>query len=371
MLNSIRFYLNLIVVISGIFWLSQPVFGIEYGGIGGKPAYPRPDAPRSESIFIHNITPGQIINEGVNVINNTQETKVFKVYAADYTPSTDGGYACKQLSEKQTEVGTWINLEKDEVIVEPYRSELVPFIITVPGSVEVGEYNGCILIQEKKEKTNVKDGINLNFRTGIRIALTVPGDIIKKLRIDGFEISQKGNGDFILTPIVANEGNVSIDAQVSVITKNIQGKQIFEHGGEYSVIKGERSRWNFEFKPPITGGWFSSELTVIYKDQGSQEVRLTTDKISFFSWPKPIVLIPVVILVFIIIIGTIVWSVISKKKRKEMSLWVNHTIKANENIQNIAHKHQIPWKKLAKANKLSPPFTVTEGQIIKVPPTYD
>jgi len=30
----------------------NPVYAIDYGGVGGDPAYPRADTPKSESIFI-------------------------------------------------------------------------------------------------------------------------------------------------------------------------------------------------------------------------------------------------------------------------------------------------------------------------------
>ena len=38
-------------------------FAIEYGGFGGRPAYPRADNPRTESIFIHTLEPGAIQKE--------------------------------------------------------------------------------------------------------------------------------------------------------------------------------------------------------------------------------------------------------------------------------------------------------------------
>lgn len=38
-------------------------FAIEYGGFGGRPAYPRADNPRTESIFIHTLEPGAVQKE--------------------------------------------------------------------------------------------------------------------------------------------------------------------------------------------------------------------------------------------------------------------------------------------------------------------
>ncbi len=38
--------------------LSTSLHAIEYGGFGGRPAYPRADNDRTESIFIHTLEPG-------------------------------------------------------------------------------------------------------------------------------------------------------------------------------------------------------------------------------------------------------------------------------------------------------------------------
>lgn len=37
---------------------SPALYAIEYGGFGGRPAYPRADNDRTESIFIHTLEPG-------------------------------------------------------------------------------------------------------------------------------------------------------------------------------------------------------------------------------------------------------------------------------------------------------------------------
>lgn len=37
---------------------SLSVSAIEYGGFGGRPAFPREDNARTESIFIHTLEPG-------------------------------------------------------------------------------------------------------------------------------------------------------------------------------------------------------------------------------------------------------------------------------------------------------------------------
>src|SRR3989339_570136 len=179
-----RFF-SFVLAILTIVLFAGNVSAIEYGGFGGRPAYPDPNNPRTESIFIHILEPGDVQKEGVLTVNNSAERKTMLVYAVDSTPSTGGAFACAQASVTAKDVGAWITLEKSEVTLEPGTSELVPFTITVPKNAGIGEHNGCIVMQEKKEKADGKSGVSLSFRTGLRVAITIPGELERKLEIVG------------------------------------------------------------------------------------------------------------------------------------------------------------------------------------------
>lgn len=53
----------------------SPVQAAETGGIGGKPANPRSDNPRTESIFVYELKPGETTKDAVEIYNNTDEQK--------------------------------------------------------------------------------------------------------------------------------------------------------------------------------------------------------------------------------------------------------------------------------------------------------
>ena len=119
-------------------FIITPVLAIEYGGIGGRPAYPDPDNERTESIFIFETAPGATEEDGVVVINNTEEEKTILVYATDTTPSSGGGFACKQYAEEVTEEGSWFELAKDEMTLESGTNQIVPFTVSIPEDIDVG-----------------------------------------------------------------------------------------------------------------------------------------------------------------------------------------------------------------------------------------
>jgi len=373
-----------ISILRFVFFVSTLVFlvlpgqakAIEYGGFGGRPANPRSDNPRTESIFIYTLEPGEEKLDAVTVINNTPERKTLLVYAADSTPSTGGAFACKQFSEDKQSVGAWITVSKSEVTLDSGTNETVPFTIRVPQSAGVGEHNGCILIQEKKVKNENQSGVSLSVRTGLRVAITIPGDIVRKLELAGFTLSDKPEG-YLLHPQVRNIGNVSIDADVQVVTKSVLGFTVMEHGGEFPILKGEVSDWNFELPKPFWGGWYRSSFAVEYDENpeasvgiqsGKNLTLLKGDTIWFFSFPT---IKGLILELLILVLAAYLYRNYRKFKKHKYAVkndWIDYRVKSGDTINSLADQFNISWKSLARANKVKAPYALEVGIVIKVPP---
>ncbi len=362
------FYIkNSIFILLFLALISNNVFGIEYGGIGGRPAYPRSEEPKSDNVFIHTIKENQVINEGIKVVNNTNVTKTLMLYPADYIPSSDGGFACRQLLEKQIAVGTWIKLAKSEVTLDPMSTEIVDFTITTPSSLDAGEHNGCVLIQEKKNPEKIKSGINLSIRTGLRVLLTMPGNLIRKLELLSFKIQMNDKGNYYLIPEIKNTGNVSVDADIKVLTTNFFGRKHFEHGGKYSILKRDTARWNFELIHPFWGGIFKSKLTVSYHN-GTDIIKLEKPAITFFVIPsiKALIIYALAIIPLLLIALYKLFSVLGLKKARRT--WHKISVTTGDTVTSIAKKHSVSWRKLAKVNKIKAPYSLSSGDTLLVPP---
>jgi hypothetical protein len=171
-----------ILIISFFAIYSPGIIANQNGAVGGVPANPRDDNPRSEYIFVHTANPGDQIRDAVRVVNNTDKEKSVLVYATDSKRSSGGAFACKQRVEQRNDVGKWIVLDKDEVTLAPKTSEVVTFTINVPENAIVGESNGCIVIQDK-EQTNLSStgssAITISTRSAIRVLVQIQGDIKK------------------------------------------------------------------------------------------------------------------------------------------------------------------------------------------------
>jgi hypothetical protein len=345
------------------------------GGIGGRPALPREDNPRTKSIFIQTLEPGETGKDAVKVINNAEEPKSILVYATDTALSNDGAFACQQLVDENTDVGDWIKLGKSQVTLEPSSSEVIDFTIKVPMDANVGEHNGCIVIQEAKTTSESEQGIGLSFRSAIRVAILVPGDIQKQLDI----VELKGGSsteNVTLTPVVKNSGNVSVDAAISTELRTLWGAELTESGGEFPVLRDQTGVWNFAHNKPFWGGIYKTAVEVSYNDSasnfigdsGANNISIHTQGPLLLVAPSPLALI--IELLLIIVVGSVVYKIyLSKKIHKQVKdSWITYEVTSGDDIKSIASEHNISWKRLVNVNNIKPPFSLKEGQNLQVPP---
>jgi LysM repeat protein len=360
---------------------AMPVSAAQYGNIGGRPANPDPNNERSKSIFVHTIEPTTTASDGVQVINNTGQTKTLLVYATDGIVSSDGAFGCAQLVDEKKGVGTWIKLAESEVTLKSMTSKVVPFTMTPPPSAEVGENDGCIVVQEKNGPVqNVKkpDGgsLAISFRTAIRVAIQIPGDVQKHLRILGYAATPSDDGNYLLKPRVKNDGNVSLDTSITLYVHDLFGGQKYMHQQQYPTLRNATSNWNLPYKKPFWGGWMKSYFTASYDsnihngigdDKEKNMVTLKSEQITFYSAPQPLAL-----LIWLLILAALGYGAYRgyryyTGKRKQEQEWETIVIDTHIDIVKLAETFGVPWKRIAKANHLKPPYILKPGDKIKVP----
>jgi len=351
---------------------------IEYGGVGGRPANPQPNNPRTQSIFIYELKPGASASDGVKVFNNTNSTRTITIDAVDSVLSSGGAFACAQAADQKSDVGSWITLSTTNITLPAGGSQVVPFTVTVPASAGVGEHDGCVTIQDISATTNVsgKSGVVLGFRSAMRVVVTVPGKIVKKLSLTGVTVHKAKDGNFIVVPVAKNDGNVSLDTKVTASFAPVFAVTSPNTHGTYPVLPYSTASWNLEIKPPFWGGWYHAHATVSYnsnptallgQSQGAQKTEMLNSAV-FFAAPSPgAIVIEVIVL---IIIAVLVWIYVRKRRdiRHIRQKWEEYTAKDKDTLADIAKTHHVSWKKLARVNKLKPPYSLKNGQKLKVPP---
>lgn len=359
------------------FTLGGSAFAISTGGIGARPANPDPNNERTKSIFVYDIEPGESKQDTVLVSNNTDENKKIEVYAVDGQTTNSGSFACKQKVEASTGAGAWIELDQSEIRLDAGKQQEIPFEVTLPKQVDVGEHNACIVVAEASSETQESGGgVSLRFRSALRVAISVPGDIDKSLSLDSIQLEQTSSGDYILVAQLENTGNVSLDADLKVSLNRFVGSSI-ENGGVFPVLPRENANIRLQIERPYWGGLHRAEADVTYDanpdnrlgqtDNADYVTKTVASNWQFIAPTGQAMAIITASLAVIAVLAVFVLyrkGIIRKPGHKDL---VKYRVKPGQNLQSIAEAHNVNWKALARINQIKAPYSLKEGAIIKVP----
>lgn len=373
----LKFWRGVLGLFILLFLASGSIVGaVEYGGLGGLPANPDPNNPRTKSIFVYTIPPGETKQDGVNVINNTNESKIVEVYATDSEISSGGSFACRQKVDPLTAVGSWVKLYQAEVVLPPGSNQVIPFEVAIPKSISVGEHNGCIVIQEKAASTEQSgNGVQLSFRSALRVAITIPGDIVKDVEFTGLTFKHDAK-KYTLKANLTNKGNVSLDTDVQVYITNLFGRNIYKNGGVYPLLAQKTpAEFNFEFTRPFWGGIYRIAGTAEYNgdikeplgSSAPKNVRKTAPSQWLFVVPQPKALVVELLVLLLLIVS--IWIMLKRVRgrRKTARTWKTFTVEEGDTLVGLARSWHTNWKTIAKINKLRAPYELKPGSKIKLP----
>jgi len=369
---SFKTYASLALIAIAVVMAAPLSTYAQSGSIGGRPANPDPSNTRTQSIFVKTIQPNTSVEDAVEIVNNTGNKKSVMVYATDSIVSSGGAFACAQAADEQKNVGQWIKLSQSTIDIDANGTTKVPFTITTPVNAEPGEQNGCIIIQEQKE-SNFQSGVSLSFRTAIRVAILIPGDIKKEITPNSLSIDEKTN-KIIVIPSVKNTGNVSVDADITTTIKSVFSTIQSTQTSTYPVLRGEVSEWNFEMDKPFWGGLYTVSFNVGYDTSNNFLGENKDVSIKTIEGQSQLIFVTPSILAFfielIVLAGLVTGAYYLYRfivHKKNVKTWVDYKVKAADTIESIALKRAISWKILARENKIKAPYALEAQQIIKVP----
>jgi LysM repeat protein len=372
MKKSISIYF--LILIGALTFVATPYTqAIEYGGIGLIPANPDPNNSRTQSIFVETIKPLESKTNEVLVVNNSEETKNLLIYAVDSQKSSDGAFACAQYLDPKKGVGNWISLAKSEITLAPSTNEKIPFTITPPENIGVGEENGCIIVQEKPTQLTQSSGATLSFRTGVRVAVTIPGEQIRNVILEKFEIDTRGVQPKLITKIEAkNLGNTSVDTDIILLQGD---KELAKN--TYPVLRGETATYNIELDKPYWGGLIEYTAAISYDKSASviginsgQEKEIVKKTIRVFVLPQPTAIFVIAGVFGLIIIALFLVTRLYLRYRYRRLWTEEYIVGENEDLESISEKLGLPWKMMARVNRIRAPYAVEPGQKIKVFPGH-
>lgn len=358
---------------AGILVAPLSASAVEYGGLGAKPSNPDLANPRTQSIFVYTLKPGEQKTDALTVYNNTNQRKVVSVYAVDSQTSSGGAFACAQKVDSKQDVGSWVTLADEEIALNPGQKQSITFDLNIPANAGVGEHDGCLVVQEQTTTTKQQSGVALSFRSALRMVVTIPGKTFKKLSYVGLSHMSK-EGNQILRPSIKNEGNVSVDGEVKASLKNVFGFTVGKAGGTYPILPKSQAEWNFEIKSPIWGGLYVATTAVSYDASdrplgvtGGPRMTIKGPSKTFFLAPKPAAAALELLIILALAAMTIILRRRTTDRRQALQHWQSYTVKKSDSLQALAATHNVSWKQIARINKLKAPYALTPGQAILLP----
>ncbi|MEV6162046.1 DUF916 domain-containing protein [Streptomyces sp. NPDC052052] len=181
--------------------------------------------------------PGSVIRDSVRISNLSTEPISFQVYGADaYNTPRDGGLAYRQAGEAQHDIGEWVKLRTNALVIPKRRAADIPFTITVPEDATPGTHvGGVIALDNALRGAGATDsGVDVSIQRAIavRLELTVsgpltPGLSVSKVRLDhapGDAPFESGTTTVHYT--VTNTGNTPVQGKAAIEVTGLFGRTV-------------------------------------------------------------------------------------------------------------------------------------------------
>lgn len=324
---------------------------------------------------------GKILSDQITITNSdkaeeTNEESTYQVYGVDGITNSLGQSVFKSLDDKQTNLGSWVEFETPTFTLKPGEKKTVTFKINIPENVIPGYYTGGISVQEiNNQKFKGEEGQKQAFGATVstriihRVYVNIPGEISINGDINNFKFQSLNKSNFF-TLNAENTGNTVLKAEGKItLTGGITQKEAFEIPINIAYLNaGEKvetkisipKEFNYygKFQANLDLKIFSfdpfNNVTTDFK-----EIHLNTS-FKLIPWDQIFLGLEILALIIILIIAFITNKILYIKKCEP------YTVQAGDTINNLAKKHNMSWRKLARINKLKAPYELTPGQSILV-----
>lgn len=323
--------------------------------------------------FNFNINAGEQLVNQITIVNNSPTAISYNLDGVDSSINNQQVIVFNSQSAENPNLGKWLTFEKRQITVEPDTSLTIPFTIAIPTDAFPGTYFGGISIQKipATAPTTSDSGSSMSVRSLTRqvlgLTINIAGTLDKSYNISPLEYD-KVRKVYLYT--IENTGNVLMSFKGSL---NITSNNLWDSTGKsidisnFKILPHKSVTKTIAFQEfPLFGTTNASVNGQLEYFNGlknsyeSLETVTLTNETTSFSWP---ILGIVIGLIFFLLILIIYLTI---KEKRYLQHCVMYTVKQDETIEGIAKDHNMDWKKLAKINKLTAPYTIKPSQKILV-----
>lgn len=320
---SQKIRLIFLFLLFGFIVFNPSVEAIQGGCLGVFPAHPDPNIPYSQSWLIYNLVGGETKRDEFYIANQSDQTVTVKIYAVDAVMTKDGAFALKQENEKKIGVGAWLKLDKQQLTLLPNQKQLVGFSFQVPKDAEVGDHMGGIIV-EKIDQNSAQGTLKVRTRIGLRVYETVPGKLIKSLKINKLTANyyiknKKAKPVLKLTFGLENSGNVHLNPTADLtLVDNLTGRTVADKKASLGTIFPQGlTEVAVTWEKPPSFGYFTIKAKVKY-DPDNPAVYIGRDVKIWYINPKVKLAASAIVILLILFLGlgSIVKPNDSSKRRR-------------------------------------------------------
>lgn len=277
-----------------------PAAAVDNGEVGIRPS--------NESDFFHlSLSPGAATDAVAIVTNHTGEDKTLRIYPVDGQSSPQGTFAFADETDRREGVGSWVQLDMDEIVV-PANSDLaVPFRLSVPEGAVPGDYAGGLIIESPpvEGETSVLEGgtavrLDIIQRQGLRIYLDVAGTAVTTLE-HGELTWEQADGAVTFSIPVTNTGNTILQPQATLdISSTIGVNTKLAFDAPESVLPGGTYVMQAIITdPPLIQ--LGTAVATIDSEAGTERVEVN---FSYAPW-----LLIAIVAVALLVLGYVTWRI--------------------------------------------------------------
>jgi hypothetical protein len=153
---------------------ATPVLAEDGPTYGARPA--PGDGDRSSGTFKLTVGAGSSVSDAVEVLNFTNESATFDVYAGDVVPTSGGGLAPAPRNADITGPAAWVRVSQATVEVPPRSAATVPFTVNVPGGTARGDHMAALLVEAQDADDTAAIASRTRIGLWIKLSVTPAGE---------------------------------------------------------------------------------------------------------------------------------------------------------------------------------------------------
>ena len=253
-------------------------------GFGIRPAQTSDDDPESLGYFTHSLEPGTELFDEAVVLNEGDLPVHLQVYVAEAMTAINGGTAFGHRNDNPSGEVDWIQLDVEEISLQPGETQIVPFTIAVPADAAPGDHLVGLLVEQVRAETDSGDtsedlqfAVEVVQRVGVAVVIEVAGDRVAQLGITDLRLGEQYEQGAVFEVAVHNTGNVMVNGHGDLTVTDLEGSELAEITFDMdTVLAGEITFFYIDHPVLLADGNYLLHAKVEYQALRGDETIQTT-----------------------------------------------------------------------------------------------